>query len=274
MYGEPADPKRRPQRDRGYAAPTQLMPALGVSLVLSSLAGGCNPPAPPTGCDQVRTQEANQVALFDQFVEDENVTDEQIAALTLQEVPVELQTVLDDVGTFTIDLSHPLRNVEPGTVVDSEESGVDWLNGCWGRIETERQFDDAETDMVVAGAWRVDLREGAQTVDAYIYSGVDGVPCRVDPRPFIQAIHYSVVSTDDGQLVLHKESVQAAGVDDDGTLSLHRAAAAAAASADDVDLTVAFSVDGNYLVTAEPDYDPENPSPADLDLWIRFDCVR
>ncbi len=243
-------------------------------VTLSLLAGGCTPPPPQTGCDQVRADEANQVALFDQFVEDENVTDEQIEALTLQEIPVELQSVLDDVGTFTIDLSHPLRAVEPGTVVDSDESTVEWLNGCWGRVETERQFDAAETDMVVAEAWRVDLREGAESVDTYIYHGVDGVPCRVDTRPFLQAVHYSVTSTDDGQLALHKDSVQAAGVDDDGGLSLHRAAAASAASADAVDLTILFSVDGNFLVTAEPGYDPAAPDANDLDLWIRFDCVR
>ncbi|MCH7808409.1 MAG: hypothetical protein IIB60_04225 [Planctomycetes bacterium] len=251
--------------------------------VLITLAG-CPPVSELTLCESIRGEEQAFIDLFDEFVRDQQLTSEQIDALVLSVIPIDLQIVLDDPDKFTITEDHPLFDVPPGTVIDSEESSVLFLGGCWGRIETEHPYDDASdpnNELKVAEAWRVDLR--VPILDAHSMEGVDGVPCALDDRPVLKSFPEMVLSredgqdvleTDDGRLTLHTGNGQAAGLDDDGGLSLHEPGTMQASFAINTSRVFYFSVDGDFLVTSEPDYDPAQHSVEDVDFWVRFDCPR
>jgi len=39
-------------------------------------------------------------------------------------------------------------------------------------------------------------------------------------------------------------------------------------------LDVYYTVEGDFLVTSTPGFDPDNPDPEEVDLWVRFICTR
>ena len=260
--------------------------------VLITLAG-CTPVSELTLCESIRGEEQAFIDLFAEFVRDQQLTSNQIDALVLSVIPIDLQIVLNDPDKFTITEDHPLFDVPPGTVIGSEESSVAFFSGCWGRIETEHPYDDASdpnSELKVAEAWRVHVFSPEQndfidnpTLDAHSMEGVDGVPCALDDRPVLKSFPEMVLSredgqevleTDDGRLTLHTGNGQAAGLDDDGGLSLHEVGTMQASFAINTRRIFYFSVDGDFLVTSEPDYDPAQHSVEDVDLWVRFDCPR
>lgn len=234
---------------------------------------GCDGTAPPSLCAEIRLTEASVVEAFNTSADEQNLTQAEIDALLLAEIPVELQLVLDDRDRFTISENHPMRDVTPGTIRDD----VDSLNGCWGRIETERQtnLDASDTvELVQAEAWRIDLRnEGGMTLDAQIMTGVFGLPCSVDDRPRVQSLAVSILEIDDSTVRLRATSGQSAGLDDDGSLSTHEVARAITYFATQ-EGEFRFTVEGDSLITTEEGYDPNDPSVEDVNLWIRFECVR
>lgn len=243
----------------------------GTSVITTLL--GCDGTAPPSSCDDNRLAEASIVAEFDMRVDEQDLTQAEIDALLLAEIPVELQLVLDDEDRFTITADHPLRNVRPG----ADRDDVDALNGCWGRIETERttSSDGSETiEFVVAEAWRIDLRsEQDLTLDSYKMTGVFGVPCSEDDRPRIQSLAWSILEITEATVRIRASVGASAGLNTDGSLSTHEVARAFTYLPKG-DAEISYTVEGDNLMTSEEGYDPDNPSTEDIDLWVRFECVR
>ena len=236
-----------------------------VALLLSATGGACAPSTPTTLCERIAAEEPAFIDTFFGSVDGEELTAEQFEALTLQEVPRELQTVLDN-REFFIAREHPLVDVLPGTEIEP----LDSLNGCWGRVELESLGDDDSFEWVVAEAWRIDL--GANTLDEYIMKGVDGTPCLSDHRPIVQSFHNTIQETDDTRVTVRSESGLAAGLDDDGSLSFHQLGIVGIAVSIDQERFFFFSVEGDYLITSEEPYDPQQPLRADMDFWVRFEC--
>lgn len=216
--------------------------------------------------------EASKIAEFDVRAEQQALTQEELDALLLSEIPVELQIVLDDRDRFTITESHPLRDVTPGTARDP----MDTLNGCWGRIETERQssLDGSETvEVVVAEAWRIDLRnEDDQTLAAHRMTGVSGLPCSEDDRPRVQSLALGILEINATTTRLRATSGQSAGLDGDGSLSTHEVARAITFLAIG-EVEVRYTVEGDDLITTQG-FDPDDSSAEDVNFWVRFECVR
>lgn len=230
------------------------------------------PPTPPgqlppiiTFCEEVRVgQESLVEDVFNQL------SAELLASLedsALKEFPPELRYVVDHREVFEAG-NHPLEDVQPGSVIDA----IEGLDGCWGRVETEFVVDDPDQPFTSAEMLRIDLAGGSLARQRFV--GVDGpVPCTADPRPFVMDWRFVITDTSDGTLTLEWASRAEAGIDDDGTLSfyfLFQAGFLLAAS----DEELVFSLQGDDLVTAGSRYDPENPSPDDLDLWRRFSCTE
>ncbi len=238
---------------------------LGIALLLSASGAACAPPTPTTLCERIAAEEPEFIDAFFGSVDDEELTEEQFEELTLREVPGELQTVLDH-REFFIALEHPLVDVLPGTDIEPLES----LNGCWGRVELESLGDDDSFEWVVAEAWRVDL--SANTLDEYIMKGVDGTPCLSDQRPIVQSFHNTIQQTDDMRVTVRTESGLAAGLDDDDSLSFHELGIVGIAVSIDQERFFLFSVEGDYLITSEEQYDPQQPLRNDMDFWVRFEC--
>jgi len=70
------------------------------------------------------------------------------------------------------------------------------------------------------------------------------------------------------------EDARAAGLNNDGSLSLHEQGTVDATLVTNMQRVVLFTVDGDFLVTSETGFDANNPSTDDVDLWVRFTCVR
>ena len=238
---------------------------LGIALLLFASGAACAPSTPTTLCERIAAEEPAFIDAFFGSVNDEELTAEQFEAFTLHEVPGELQTVLDH-REFFIAREHPLVDVLPGTQIEPLES----LNGCWGRVELESLGDDDSFEWVVAEAWRVDL--SANTLDEYIMKGVDGTPCLGDQRPIVQSFHNTIQQTDDMRVTVRTESGLAAGLDDDGSLSFHQLGIVGIAASIDQERFFLLSVEGDYLITSEEQYDPQQPLRADMDFWVRFEC--
>ena len=128
---------------RPYAGP-RLAALFGLA-ALSIACGVACAPSPSTLCEQIAAGESAVIEALFGFLEEENVTPEQIEALTLQAIPTELQFVLDNRELFGVD-EHPLRGIVLGTVIAPPAS----LDGCWARIETERLPGDGSFEWVVA----------------------------------------------------------------------------------------------------------------------------
>lgn len=231
-------------------------------------AAGCTPAAVDP-CVDIRMQEERLRQLLDEFIEDEMVTSEQLDALTLMETPVELQIVLDDEETYTIE-DHPLAEVVPGESRDS----ADFLQGCWGRVDTERMYGNPGVTEVVAEAMRIDLRDGAESWETETLRGLEGRDCLVDDRPLMQRFLATVIAVDDSSARIRKTVVQAAGQNATGTLTLHEAGLAELAAEATEELDIYYTVDGDFLITSSLGFDPDDPDLDDTDLWIRFDCTR
>lgn len=237
---------------------------LGIALLLSASGAACAPSTPTTLCERIAAGGADIIDALFGYVEEE-LTPEEIDALTLQAVPGELQTVLD-YQEFFITREHPLVDALPGTEIEPLES----LDGCWGRVELESLGDDDSFEWVVAEAWRVDL--SANTLDEYIMKGVDGTPCLSDQRPIVQSFHNTIQQTDDMRVTVRTESGLAAGLDNDDSLSFHELGIVGIAVSIDQERFFRFSVEGDYLITSEEQYDPQQPLRADMDFWVRFEC--
>jgi hypothetical protein len=229
------------------------------------LFGGCAPPIPPTLCERIASGEPTILQDLFGVIGEEGLTQEQLEDLTLAEVPVELQTVLD-YQEFFIAREHPLVDTLPGTEIDALES----LNGCWGRVELETVGDDGSFEWLVAEAWHLDLDAG--TLDEYIMKGVDGVPCFTDTRPIVQSFGDGIVGTEADRVTIQTEDGLAGGLEEDGSLSSHELGAIGVAVSVGHERFFLFTVEGEYLITSEEQYDPQQPLRADIDYWTRFEC--
>ena len=225
----------------------------------------CSPTTEPTLCDRIAGEDEAVIDSLLGFASDEDLTEEQIDAFTLVEMPITLQTVLD-FREFFIARDHPLVDTLPGTEIDPIES----LDGCWGRVEVEQLADDGSFAWEVAEAWRIDLAAG--TLDEFILKGVDGVPCLSDDRPMVQTFVNTIVETSETRITLRTDDGQAAGLEDDETLGSHELAVVGVAVSIDRERFFYFTVDGDYLISSEEGYDPQEPLRADMDFWVKFGC--
>jgi hypothetical protein len=242
----------------------QLAALFGLA-ALSIACGVACAPSPSTLCEQIAAGESAVIEALFGFLEEENVTPEQIEALTLQEIPTELQFVLDNRELFSVD-EHPLRGVGLGTVIAPPAS----LDGCWARVETERLPGDGSFEWLIAEAWR--LNTAAGTLEEHIMKGVEGTPCFTDRRPIVQTFEETILETDAVRVTVRTDNGLAAGLDDDGQLSFHELGIIGAAVSIEHERFFFFTVEGNYLITSEEQYDPAQPSDEDIDYWVRFDC--
>jgi hypothetical protein len=238
--------------------------ASGLTALIGFAVSAC---APPTLCDRLAGDETTVIEAFFGFVSEQDLTPEEIEALTLSTIPGDLQYVLDNRATFELS-DHPLRNVLPGTVLEP----LDALNGCWGRVETESLGDDGSFIWVVAEAWRIDL--DAETLDEHIIKGLDGTPCFSDDRPIVQSFQDTTLQTGSQRVTVRTDNGLAAGLDDDGGLSRHELGTVGAALSIERERFFYFSVQTDYLVTSEEQYNPEEPLVDDLDFWVRFPCPQ
>lgn len=256
------------------------MPAFVTALAALFWTIGCMPASGV--CDRVRAEESALEDAFKDFVADQALSDEEIDAIVLDEFAIELAIVLADEERFTIDASHPLDGSVPGT--DDMRLNRDFLNGCWGRIEFETPFgieNAGEVAVKTAEALRIDLRdEAARTIRAYRLEGVDGMPCTEDDRPIARRTLGTITEVSDSRFTVLVDNAVSAGLENVGggfdspMLTLHEVGTIQAAVTIDTTFEVLFIVDDDHLVTTESSFDPDNPESNDLDLWVRFDCVR
>ncbi len=251
---------------------------------VSATASACRPTTPDP-CAPIRAAEQALREAFDQFVIEEQLSDEEIQSLVIDEMPVELDIVLADVARFATTQDHPLYDVQPATLADADS--LAFLNGCWGRLATESRFGDAANGIdpiavELAEAWRVELFDADfellatefQTINVHTLEGIGGMPCRGDDRPVLQSSTNSVTQASNTEIRMTVVNAKAAGVSDDGSLSLHEVGTAQASVAIGVETAFLFSVQGDFLVTSGPGYDPEQPSVDALKFWVRFECTR
>lgn len=247
---------------------------LAVSLVLVPLISGCfGYISTPEACllaEQGEGTDCELMRLSGQCLEatlalSQSLHDN-LAAVTLEVVPPELQYVLDNRALFTIE-DHPLADMPLGAVIGEFSQ----LEGCWVRVQSE-VLPDGSGEWVEAEFCRVDLYEGM--IHSARMTGVDGQTCLDDSRPFIQVYEDQVNQVLDDRLVLEgvvgSGERTTAGVNSDGSLSPHLVARFGWELSIGLEVERLFTVDGNFLATTKN----RGTDPTAIDLWVRIDCAE
>jgi hypothetical protein len=189
-----------------------------------------------------------------------------LAAVTLEVVPPELQYVLDHRARFTIE-DHPLADVPLGTAIGSSSE----LAGCWARVQSD-VLPDGSGGWVEAEFCRIDLDEGI--IRSGRMTGVDGQACLEDARPFIQIYDDQVREVQDDRMLLEgigcSQTRTTAGVNSDGSLSAHVVARFGWELSIGLQIERLFTVDGSFLATSKN----RGTDPGARDLWLRLDCTE
>lgn len=213
----------------------------------------------------------------------EYLLDWQISEGSLTGVPKELQFVLDNREAFE-PTSHPLRAIVPGEATIDAGEGLD---GCWGRLQAETTSDHVcgseedilgvpldcgrgpEIELLVAEVLRISMSEGL--VEAQIVDGVDGGLSYFDGRPYVQVLTEELLSVGDDRLLRKVVNGRAGLLSADGLVDSDIRAVVLAEVSVGAKIETVFTLDGDFLVTADGDQGMEFSSD-DLELWFRFDC--
>ncbi len=245
-----------------------------VSLVLVSLIGGCfGYISTPEACllaEEGEGTDCELMRLSGQCLEATLALSpslyENLATVTLDEVPPELQYVLDNRDRFTIE-DHPLAEIPLGTVIGE----LSQLEGCWVRVQLE-VLTDGSGEWVEAEFCRVDL--GESMIHSARMTGVDGQTCLEDSRPFIQVYEDQVNEVLDDRLVIEgvagSDEQTTAGVNSDGSLSPHLVARFGWELSIGLEVERLFTVDGDFLAASKN----RGTDPAASDLWVRVNCAE
>lgn len=182
----------------------------------------------------------------------------------LKEMPTALDLVINDQETFS-DADHPLKGVIPGTVIGNP----DQLDGCWGRVEPETNPDSGnswlEGEILIVAL-------SDSSVRRELIQGLNGTNLDFFDVPYVRVFYEHIDSVEPDSILRTIERVEFGELQDDGTFrnSFHAQLGA------EIDTGPTYSrpytVDGDFLIIAEPNSGIATSDSDKVDYYYRFAC--